>query len=98
MIEQHNQQFHLGLHSYALQINRFADLVNKIILFSMMINSSSFFSKTNEEFRKQMNRFQMNSNEEINGQIYSSASNVVLPDSVGKMNLNSTERFHIFIL
>jgi len=45
-----------------------------------------------------MNRFQMNSNEEINGQIYSSASNVVLPDSVGKMNLNSTERFHIFIL
>jgi len=41
MIEQHNQQFHLGLHSYALQINRFADLVNKIILFSMMINSSS---------------------------------------------------------
>jgi len=49
-----------------------------------------FCSKTNEEFRKQMNGLKMISENEINPinyQTFSALPNLVVPDSVGKLVL-----------
>lgn len=81
MIEKHNLQFDLGLHSYTLAMNRFGDMVNrqrKNIFFSI------FCSKTNEEFRKQMNGLKIDSNSNTkSNHLFSAPKNFVLPDRIG---------------
>jgi hypothetical protein len=48
---------------------------------------SIFYSKTNEEFRKQMNGYKMNykiQSDQMDRHTFLAPSNVVLPDTVGK--------------
>ncbi len=70
IIRKHNLESDMGLHTYTLEMNKFGDL-------------------TNEEFRKQMNGLKMNlqntSTYKMDRHTFLAPSNVVLPDSVGKL-------------
>ena len=53
MIRKHNLEFDIGLHTYTLEMNQFGDMVNRQI--KKFRSNFYLCSKTNEEFRKQMN-------------------------------------------
>jgi len=87
MIRKHNLESDMGIHSYTLGINQFGDMVNIINYFSSFY-FLFLYLKTNEEFRKQMNGYKINlksQSDQMDRHTFFAPSNVVLPDSVGKL-------------